>query len=400
MSDAAGSRTGRRAELRQARRRRRRRFLAAAVALLVLAAGISAYVASRPARQPSAPVAQQTRSQSTLLFQVRGTNGAAIASALMAHDPAGRSGAVVLVPPQVILTVPGTGTMQLGRALETVPAERSRAAIGDLLGVTVDAGWVVDGPTLTALVDRVGGVTVDVDVPVVVGRSVLLNPGSQRLDGRQALTFLTYLATGEPEQSRLARLQGVLDGLLTALPQSTARVAELLSALGSRSASSQPVPQLAAFLIGLATDGRLQSLQYDSLPVIPVDPGNGVTSFRLDTDAARKLVDRLLAQSVPAAARQTGNRVLVLNGVGTPGIGEKVRARLVPAGLVFVGSRNNSFLGVTKTSVLIRDATPQSQAIGDRVATALGVPLDSVQTADIGSIADVVVVVGADFAGP
>lgn len=400
MTDAVRSRAGRRAELRQARRRRRRRFLAAGVVLLLLVAGISAYAASRPARKPSTPVVQQSRSQSTLLFQVRGASGAAIASALMAHDPAGRSGAVVLVPPQVILTVPGTGTMQLGRALETVPVERSRAAVGDLLGVTVDAGWVVDGPTLTALVDRVGGVSVDVDVPVVVGRSVLLNPGSQRLDGRLALTFLSYLAAGEPEQSRLARLQGVLDGLLTALPQSTAQVAELLSALGSRSASSQPVPQLAAFLIGMAADGRLQSLQYDSLPVIPVDPGNGVTSFRLDTDAARKLVDRLLAQSVPAAARQTGNRVLVLNGVGTPGIGEKVRARLVPAGLVFVGSRNNAFLGVARTSVLIRDATPQSQAIGDRVAKALGVPLESVQTADIGSIADVVVVVGADFAGP
>jgi hypothetical protein len=35
--------------------------------------------------------------------------------------------------------------------------------------------------------------------------------------------------------------------------------------------------------------------------------------------------------------------------------------------------------------------------VGERVARALGVPLDSVQTAEIGSIADVVVVVGADF---
>jgi hypothetical protein len=122
-----------------------------------------------------------------------------------------------------------------------------------------------------------------------------------------------------------------------------------------------------------------------------------VLSFRVDADATRTIVDRLLAQSVPPGARQTGNRVLVLNGVGTPGIGDKVRAKIVPAGFVFVASRNNATFGVAKTRVLIKEATPEAQAVGEKVAKALGVPLDSVQTAEIGTIADVVVVVGADF---
>jgi len=170
-----------------------------------------------------------------------------------------------------------------------------------------------------------------------------------------------------------------------------------LSGLGPRSNSNLAPPQLAGFLVGLAADGRSDALQYDSLPVIPIDPGNGVSSFRVDPEGTRSLVDRLLAQSIPPGARQTGNRVLVLNGVGTPGIGEKVRERLVPAGLVFVASRNNASFGITKTRVLVKEATPEAQALGERVAKALGVPLDSVQTAEIGSIADVVVVVGADF---
>jgi hypothetical protein len=43
-------------------------------------------------------------------------------------------------------------------------------------------------------------------------------------------------------------------------------------------------------------------------------------------------------------------------------------------------------------------ATEQSLAVGRSVAKALGVPGDSVQTTDeIGTIADVVVIVGADF---
>ena len=396
MTDA-GARPGHRSELRRARRRRQRRVLSAILAVAVLVLVVLTVVLTRRDSPPHATIAKQARTQSTVLFQVQGDNGSALSTALLAHDPASRTGAAVLIPPQVIVTVPGTGSLQLGKALGTVPPERSRSAVGDLMGVTVDAGWVVDTPTLASLVDQVGGIEADVDVPVVVNRLVVLNPGKQRLDGQHAIAFLRYLATGEQEQARLARLQGVFDGLLNALPQSTGQVGKILAGLGARSYVSESPDKLASFLVGMAGDSRADQLQYDSLPVVPIDPGNGVTSFRVDADATRTLVDRLLAQSVPPGARATGNRVLVLNGVGTPGIGEKVRAKLVPAGFVFVGSRNNATFGVTQTRVLVKDATPEATALGQRIARVLGVSADSVQTADIGNIADVVVVVGADF---
>ncbi|MBK5306604.1 MAG: LCP family protein [Frankiaceae bacterium] len=393
--------TGRRRQLAEERRarRRRRRLVSGAVALAVVLVASGTFLLKRGDDSPGKPTAKQTRTQTTLLFQVQGESGDAIATALLAHDAAvdNQSGAAVLIPSQVIVTVPGTGTLQLGRALKTVPPDRSRSAVGDLLGVTVDGGWVVDVPTLSRLVDQLGGVLVDVDVPVLAARTVVLNPGSQRLDGERATTFVRYLAPGEQEQSRLARLQELLDGLLAALPRSTSQVSTLLSGLGARSIASEPAPKLASFLVGLAADGRSDALQYDTLPVVAIDPGDGVTSFRIDADATRSLVDRLLAQSVPAGARQTGNRVLVLNGVGTPGIGDKVRSQLVPAGFVFVASRNNASFGVQKTRVLVKEATSEAQALGERVAKALGVPLDSVQTSEIGTIADVVVVVGADY---
>jgi anionic cell wall polymer biosynthesis LytR-Cps2A-Psr (LCP) family protein len=397
MTDMDLLRTGRRAEVRRARRRRQRLIVAGGLAVVLVIVAVVLFARTRGGGSPHTTIAKQTRTQATVLFQVQGSGGDAVASALLAHDPAGHSGAAVLIPPQVIVTVPGTGSLQLARALKTVPPERSRSAVGDLLGVTVDAGWVIDVPTLAALIDQVGGVVVDVDVSVVVARTVVLNPGSQRLDGQHAITFMRYLAPGEQEQARLARLQEILDGVLNALPRSTSDVAKALSALGPRSIPSDPTPKLASFLVGLATDSRSEALQYDSLPVISIDPGDGVLSFRVDADATRTIVDRLLAQSVPPGARQTGNRVLVLNGVGTPGIGDKVRAKIVPAGFVFVASRNNATFGVAKTRVLIKEATPEAQAVGEKVAKALGVPLDSVQTAEIGTIADVVVVVGADF---
>jgi hypothetical protein len=75
-----------------------------------------------------------------------------------------------------------------------------------------------------------------------------------------------------------------------------------------------------------------------------------------------------------------------------------VRAKLVKAGLVFVGSSNASRFGVATTLVLVNDASTEAVALGQRVAKALGVPATAVQTTrSPTSVADVVVVVGADY---
>ncbi|HVE73874.1 MAG TPA: LCP family protein [Mycobacteriales bacterium] len=398
-TEPGGTRIGRRAELRRRRRQRRQRVLGGVVVLALLAGGLVAWRQQRDAAQEQPLARAPQRTQATLLLQLQGENGAAVATALLAHDPASRSGSAVLVPPQVIVNVPGTGQIQLGRALKSVPPTGSRNAVADLLGVTVDGGWVIDLPAMAALIDAIGGVRVDVDVPVIVSRQVLVNAGTQRLDGLRAVRFATYIAPAEQEQARLARLQELLDGILTGLPKSTPDVARILQGLGRRSVPSLPVPQLAQFLIGLAADGRSNAMQFDVLPVIPIDPGNGALSFRVDAPAARALVDRLLSQSVPPGARSGDNRVLVLNGVGTPGLGEKVRDKLVPAGFVYVGARNAPTFGHTRTQVLVREATAPAQALGARVAKALGVPVTSVATAELGTIADVIVLVGADFVG-
>lgn len=392
------SRSARRAELRRARRRRQVRVIGAVLAVLaLLAAGFAVYLAKDAPEPPAGPGDGQVRTQRTLLFQVQGANGSGIANVLLAHDEPSRTGAAVLIPPQVLVTVPGTGSVPLGRALITVPPQGSRDALSDLMGVIVDDGWVVNQPVLVALVDALGGVPVDVDVQVVQGSSAVLSPGPQNLNGAQAATFLAYLAPGEQEQARLARVQEVLDGLVNVLPPTAPELTTVLRGLGERSITSAELPELAAFLIGLATDDEAGGLQYDVLPVVDLDPGGDVTAFRVDADALTPLVDRLLGGSVPAGVREGGNRVLVLNGVGTPGLGEAVRAKLVSAGFVFQGSDNAPRFGYTRTQVLVPEATAEGQALGERVAKALGLPNAQIGAQDLGSAADVIVVVGSDF---
>jgi hypothetical protein len=395
-SDVSAPPGSRRVLARMRRRRRQRQLAAVAVVLTLVAAGLVAFLLNQRSPEPEAVVEPPGRTQRTLLMQVRTADAAGtLASALLAADAASSTGSVVLVPPQVIVDLPGGGSLPFGQALATGQPNSPRDALSDLLGVTVDGTWVLEHRSFAALVDAVGGITAQVDVPVVRGDVVALAQGEQQLDGTGALILLGHRADGEQEQARLARVQEVLDGVLSALPDDAAQVGELLDGLGTGSRSSEPPRALAALLRDLVEADRSQQLQYDSLPVIPIDPGDGVTVFRLDAEAARTLVDRVLAQSVPAGARQTGNRVLVLNGVG-PGIGDAARARLVAADFVFVGARNNERFGVETSTVLVPEATPEAQALGERVAEALGVPAD-VRQSDLGTIADAVVVLGADF---
>lgn len=398
MTEADTAATGRRLELRRKRRRQRVRLVAVLVTLLAIgAAAFAVWLAADAPDAPPSEEPQEVRTQSTLLLQVQPPDRTAAASVLLAHDPDDGTGAGLLVPPQVIVNVPGTGSLPFGRALSTVDAQGSRDALSDLMGVTVDDSWVLPTESLSALVDALGGIPVEVDVPVVREQTVVLNVGAQRVDGSRALDLMLYLAPQEQEQSRLARVQQVVDGVVRSLPQDPAELAALLGTLGVGSVSTLEPPALAAFLLGLAAADADGQLQYDTLPVVPIDPGGGVTAFRVDAPRLLPVVERLLADSVPPGVREGGNRVLVLNGVGTPGLGEAVRAKLAPAGFVFVGSRNAPQFGYATTQVLVPEATPEGKALGERVAAALGVPATSVGAQDFGTVADVVVLVGADF---
>lgn len=386
-----GRRAARRAE--QRRKRRRNQRLAAVVAAVTALVVVLALVTGGGGGEPRDGGPKRT--QRTLLMQVMSPDRNAVLTALLAYDPATKRGAVVLVPPQVVVTVPGAGSQILAKTLVTAGIDGTRNAVADLMGVTVDGSWVLESSAFQRLVTAEGGIDVDVDVPVVRGRTVLVQAGAQHLGGVQALLYATYLAPGEQEQSRLARVQAVLDGLLLALPDD---VTSLVRALGSSSHQSRPVADVAAVLTGLKGASASEELQYRSLPVIRLDTGTDDTRFRLDAAGSTVLVDELLADSVPEGARAEGNRVLVLNGVGTPGLGAKVRDKLVRNGLVFVGSRNAPSFGYAKTLVLVQEATQEGAALGAKVARAIGVPASSVQVSDqIGTIADVVVIVGADF---
>lgn len=381
-------------------------LLAAAVAAgATVAVGVLGRHGQRPAAQAHHQVTAVARTQRTVLLVVRGPDGRAVESALLAHDSAASDGVAVLVPSPMMADVPGHGSLPFGDSAALADAGLPGDTLADLMGVNVDATWTLSVSGLAALVDRLGGVTVaSVDVDVVAqtaqGAEQVVVPkgGQQHLSGAQAVAYATYLADGEEEQARLARFTAVLSGILAALPAQPSAVTADLAALGSLTGATEPLGAVGSLLTGLAGDARADNLTVESLPVQRA--GTGDQLYTAQSAQVADLVHRYLGGSVPAQLGQGHNRVIIANGTGALGLGESARRRLEAGGLVFVRSENqDGFTFQHRPSVvLVPDATAASRALGHRVAAALGLPDTDIEVYGVPtSAADVVAILGDDY---
>jgi anionic cell wall polymer biosynthesis LytR-Cps2A-Psr (LCP) family protein len=412
MSDAAIARSAgvahvhRKAVRERQRTATRRRLLVVGVGALALLLVIGVTVVVLSGRGDNAPVTTvpQAPHQSTLLVQVAGSDGTGVVNALVGVTPASGSGAALLIPAGLLVDDASSGNLPFGETLTLPSKTASIDALTDLLGVRVSNRWVLTQAGLAALVDKVGGVQVTVDVDVISknakgDQAVVVRAGSQRLRGPQAAAYATYLADGEPETVRLARFNDVFDEVLRSLPTTKSAIAAALTGLSTGSTSSITQAQLAGLLVVLRADAVKEQLHYDVLPVNDLDTGDTVDTYGLNAAKANAMLASMFAPSLLKDGTGDVVRVLVENGIGTPDLVTAARAKLVKDGFQFITGGNAAELSSTDASVvLIEDGSDKSQARGARVAKSLGLPPSSIQLNPRGqTVADIIVILGADF---
>jgi hypothetical protein len=392
QTDAAGTPLGPRRARRQERRRRRRRVRIAALAVLVLLATIAGTLTALHGHVRQHPVAGPARTQSTLLLGIGAQGSPAQSVALFGVDPGAKTGGTLLIPPDTLVDGPGD---TVGGSFPISEQAEFPGAVSDLLGVHVDATWRLSPTGLAALVQQLGGITVDVDTPISAP-ALNLVAGPQTLTGQQAAAYALYDA--DTEQAMANRTRLVFDAILAKLPPQTGLTA-LLGSLGPNSQTSETSAQLATFLLALGASDDADN--EDVLPTTTLDAGGSAPAFAFDKADAAPIIASLFAGSLLADNGAAGTRVEIINDSGRPDLATGARTKLTAAGLTFVRAVNDEpFHQYARSAILVFNDAPATIAFGHRVAAALGLPAAPVLvSSQTSSVADALAVLADDYGG-
>jgi hypothetical protein len=289
--------------------------------------------------------------QQVVAWIVRGDAGEAFITLLASGE---RRPLALAIPSNLTITVPGQSLGTLEEAAAGGDQGLVQVALQNVLGVPIDAATTTELGTLSGIVDAVGGVEVSDSV----------------LNGEAAVAYLHPVQAIPLPDEPFLRWQDVLEGLMDSV------------AARPESASAFP-PEIRTGL----TAALPEPPDMVALPVI--DFGAGV--IRVDREGLKELVRRRFVTTQGSDV----TRLVVLNGVGTPGIGEDVAKVLVPQGFLLVSSQNANTFDLKETRIIASSQEDVPAAERARELLQVG----RVYLGNQPGLADVTVVVGRDFGG-
>jgi hypothetical protein len=259
----------------------------------------------------------------------------------------------VAVPAEVTINLPGQGLGTVREAAVSGTRGPLAVALENLIGVPVDASVTMTAQDLAVAVDAAGTIEV----------------ADQAMNGGAVLAYLTAPEAAEIPDERFLRWQDVLDGLLDAVEARGPVAGSFQEPLSSVLAASSP-----------------ERADLLALPVIELGAG----LLRPDEEGIGDLVDD---RFIPHPGDVI--RLVVLNGVGEPGIGEDVARILIPNGFRLVSSENANRFDYKVTKIIA--SSEEDLPAAERTRDLLGV--GQIMLGAQPQLSDVIVVVGRDFTG-
>ena len=148
---------------------------------------------------------------------VEGDPGRSDSLILIRVDPGNRYISMLSFPRDLWVDIPGVGQDKINAAYSIGGAKKTIETVKALTGEPVHDYLLVDFKGFSSLVDRVGGVWLDVDrryfndnagrAPGTTYAEIDIQPGYQLLDGADALAYVRYRHT-DSDFARIRRQQG------------------------------------------------------------------------------------------------------------------------------------------------------------------------------------------------
>lgn len=140
----------------------------------------------------------------------KGVNDRADTIMLVSVDGKTERGQILSIPRDTRVKVKGAWD-KVNAAYAYGGVDLTKKTLTDFLGVTADRFVVVDFASVVKIADLVGGIDVDVPLPMHVPlEGIDLQPGPQHLDGEQVLAYSRFRGTIEGDIGRIQRQQQVL----------------------------------------------------------------------------------------------------------------------------------------------------------------------------------------------
>lgn len=379
----------------EAKRRGRNRTVALVVVLaLVLAGGVGYlwYAGKLPGTSDSAgaqTTATGPQKRDVIVLHLHNTKKKGTSTALLVDNATTGQGTTVLLPNSLSVADDEGVATTLGKSVDEDGTTGTRESIGTLLGTRITGTWRLDTPFLENLVELVGGIDITTDAAVPgakKGEAPLVKKGeNQTLNGRMAVAYATYRASGEAEAEQLQRFGQVMYGVLRKMPSDAKSATVTVETLAQILDPSLPEKDLGASLAKLAEHAKGGDYKTAVLPV--QDDGT------LSQEASDSVVKDVLGGRVSAPEQGAAVRVGVRNASGDGDATESTRIVLVNGGYAFVdGGKADP---ESSTRVVYGDTAQKQNAV--EVAKTLGLDESAVEKGKAAPNADVLVVLGQDY---
>ena len=335
-------------------------------------------------------------------------------------DPQTGSISMLSVPRDLMVTIPGYGPNKINAAYSFGGAKLSLEVVKQLLGIPINDFIDMNFDGFTQVVNKLGGAYLMIDhryynnTVVTDYASIDIEPGYQRLDGADTLSWVRFRHDQNGDFTRIVRQQIFLREMKREL-MGSARLSSLPRFLSVMSIISHNVTS------DISSLGKLYSLltlalQLDTTHIYQTHidgstPTIGGVSYVVATpQQAATAVHQFLypqqapgtspAASTPAATSTTPQlpvakvNVTVLNGSGQAGVAAVVTSQLQARGYRALVGGNASSFTFTQTTIA---ADAASQAVARRLAVLLAPA--RLQTSSASGAGAITVTLGSSFGG-
>ncbi len=320
-------------------------------------------------------------------------------------DPKAKKVWLLSIPRDTRVRIPGYGTSKINAAMSHGGSALLVETVEEFTGIPIDHYMNIDFQGFMKAVDALGGVWIDVDVPIndpkadfsPRNRAAKIDPGYQRLDGEHALTYVRSRAFPDGDFTRMRHQQEFFKALAkqVAEPGNIFKLPTVINEISHYMTSTMSVSEM------IRVARAIQGIKPDDVETATITgtwrspyvwPDEERKAFLIEAMKVGRSFDE--TSPVEAVVPSTVT-VTVRNGAGISGVAAAAADILKRAGFNVTEVGNANQFVYDRTLVVYRDAETKAKA--SAVAAALP-RADLVPSRGMYAFStDVLVVVGKDW---